>query len=439
VGGAYAKSDVAYYSVMIPAQTLEDGAVTIRATEGKVKQYTLAGATASTPTRLIEAHIARIMRATPLSKSVLERSLSLMRDIPGQTVEARIRQLDTSGALALDLTLSRKQVEISIRFDNDGVSNVVSAFQAQASVRVNGLLRDGDSSRFTGYLPLYPDRYQYYSLSHTTPIGGNGMTLTLNGSTVSTRSIDGNLEGRASLAGISINYPLIRSYKKNLSLTASMDGVNSDNYFLDIRFGDYRARAVRAGLSWSEADDKKGFGLSLVASQGLDALGARPFPGFSENGFAKINLQAVGVKPLSKTIYVKSTFYAQYSRDKLPVTERMAIGGRGAGRAFRAGTVTGESAIAGQLEVGWTLPTVPPRFKGSTLFAYVDGGTARTVARPFYNLPADTFSLASVGGGARIAFAGKWSVSIEAAMPVKRPAPGYGRSPRLFAGLGRSF
>lgn len=439
VGAAYARSDVAYYAVMIPPQTLTEGALTIRVTEGAVKQYTLAGATMSTPTRLIEAHIARIMRGAPLRKSVLERSLSLMRDIPGQTVEARIRQLDTSGALSLDLTLSRKQVQISLRFDNDGVSNVVSAFQAQASAQVNGLLRDGDSTRVTGYLPLYPDRYQYYSISHSTPIGSNGMTVTFSGSTVRTRSIDGNLEGRASLAGVSVNYPLIRSYKKNLSLTASLDGVNSDNYFLDIRFGDYRSRAVRAGLSWADADERKGFALALVASQGLDALGARPFPGFSESGFAKVNLQGVAVKPLSKNIYVKTTAYVQYSRDKLPVTERLAIGGRGAGRAFRAGIVTGDSGVAGQLEIGWTPPKVPPKLKGSALFAFVDGGAVRTVARPFYNLPAERISLASVGGGARIAFGGKWSLSIEAAMPVKRPAEGYGRSPRLFAGIGRSF
>src|SRR3546814_2038177 len=65
--------------------------------------------------------------------------------------------------------------------------------------------------------------------------------------------------------------------------------IYSDNYFLDIRFGDYRSRALRLGASWSRADARDGYAISTVVSQGIDALGARPFAGFSETGFTKVN------------------------------------------------------------------------------------------------------------------------------------------------------
>ncbi len=439
VGRAYAQSDFAYYAVMIPPQTLDSGTLIVRVTEGYVKEYTIAGATASTPTRLIQAHIGRIMSSVPLRKSVLERALSLMRDIPGQTVTASVRQLDASGALALDLTVRAKQVEINLKIDNDGISNITTAFQAQVGVTVNGLLREGDRTTLTGYLPLHPNRYQYYSASHSTPIGTNGMTLSLNGSTISTSTADSSLEGRATLAGVSLSYPLIRGYKKNLSLTASFDGVDSRNYYLDTKFGDYHARAIRAGATYSNSDDKKGYALSAIASRGVDILGARAFTGYSETVFTKGNVQAVAVKTFGKNLTAKATFYGQYSRDKLPVTERMALGGRGTGRAFNAGTVTGDRGVAGQIELDWKLPKAPALVKGSSLFAFVDGGSVRSVARPVYRLPGQSLTLVSAGAGVRVAILQKWRASVEVALPVKRPASFYSRAARLFFGLGRAF
>jgi len=148
-----------------------------------------------------------------------------------------------------------------------------------------------------------------------------------------TRSRDSRIKGDATLAGVTLTYPLIRSVKSNVALTASLDGVDSSNYFLDIRFGDYRSRAVRLGASWSRADATSGYALSAVVSQGLNALGARPFTGFSETGFTKVNIGAVLVQPITKKLTVRTLFKGQYSKDDLPVTERFALGGRG--RAWR--------------------------------------------------------------------------------------------------------
>jgi hemolysin activation/secretion protein len=437
VGKAYAASDIAYYSVAIPAQTPVGGVLTVRVVEGAVKRYAIKGVSETTPTKLVEAHIARIMKDTPLRKSVLERSLSLMRDMPGQTVEARIGQIDASGALLLEIDLKRKPINISVTIDNNGVSNVISAFQAQVAVTVNGLAREGDSTRVSSYLPIHPDRYKLYTASHSTPIGTNGMTATISGARVESRSNNG-VEGQATLAGLSLNYPLIRSYKTNVSLTASLDGIDSSNYYLDTRFGDYRSRALRVGGSWSKADAKNGYAVSAVVSHGLDILNAKAFAGFSETGFTKANVQAVAVRTVAKNLVAKVTATGQYSRDKLPVTERLSLGGPGAGRAYRVGTITADRGATAMIELSWTLPKVPDRFKGSALFGFVDGATGHVVARPLYGLPAQSSTLASAGGGVRVGL-GKWRASVEVAVPVKRPAASYSRSARVFAGFGRSF
>ncbi|WP_235600931.1 MULTISPECIES: ShlB/FhaC/HecB family hemolysin secretion/activation protein [unclassified Sphingobium] len=439
ISATYAKSDIAFYSVSIPPQLPGGGVLTVHLVEGRVRDYRLAGMSPSMPVGLIAAHMRRLMRDAPLRKSRLERTLALLRDIPGQTVDARLRQSGAPGDLLIDLIVKRKQVQIGLTIDNSGVSNVVQGVQAQMSVTVNGLAREGDSTRIAGYLPFYPDRYQYYSLSHSTPIGSNGLTLAAQAAHVETRSRDSRTTGEATLAGLTLSYPVLRSTKSQLSVTASVDGIDSDNYFLDIRFGDYRSRALRLGASWSRADARNGYAVSTVVSQGIDALGARPFTGFSETGFTKVNVQAIAVKGISGKLSLRTSVKGQYSKDDLPVTERFPLGGRGAGMAFRTGTLTAEQALAGSAELSWSLPARSPVLKASALFVALDGALAHGTARPAYRLAARDYSLASAGGGLRLGLGAKWRVSAEVAVPVKRPDPTLSRKARFFFGVGRAF
>jgi len=441
VGKAYAQSDIAFYSVAIPAQRLEQGVLTVQIVEGAVTRYSIKGLPNDVPVDLVKAHIARIMRSTPLRKSVLERSLSLLRDMPGQTVEASVRQLDAAGSLALDLTLKRRPIHIAVAIDNNGVSNVTSALQAQVTATVNNMFREGDTTKLSGYLPLHPDRYQFYTISHSTPIASNGMTATVTAARLKSRSRSatlGDIDGRATLAGLAISYPIIRSYKTNMSVSASLDGIDSSNYYLDTRFGDYRSRALRIGASISRSTEKRGYAMTAVVSRGLDILDAKAFTGFTEKDFTKINVQTVVVSTLSKNLVAKLSSNAQYSRDKLPVTERLALGGQGAGRAFRVGTVTADRGATGMAELNWTLPLKASRLKGTAVFAFVDGGVGRTEARPLYGIGVETFSLASAGGGVRLQL-GKVRAGVEVAVPIDRPGPGYSRKPRLFGSFGLSF
>ncbi|HKY79894.1 MAG TPA: ShlB/FhaC/HecB family hemolysin secretion/activation protein, partial [Sphingobium sp.] len=301
------------------------------------------------------------------------------------------------------------------------------------------LLREGDSTRVAGYLPFYPERYQFYSLSHTTPIGSDGMSLTAHGARVETRQRGGASEGEATLAGLGLSYPLVRSNRTMLTASASVDGIDSDNYFLDVRFGDYRSRAIRLGATWSRTEATSGHAVSAVVSRGVDMLGAKAFTGFSETRFTKVNLQAVAVQGVSRTLSLKLSAKGQYSGDRLPVTERFSLGGRGAGMAFRLGVLTAEQAVAGGAELTWAPSVKSPPLKNGALFIYADGATAHAVARPFYRLAAQDFTLASVGGGVRIGLGAQWRASAEVALPVKRPDDSYSRKARFFFGVGRAF
>lgn len=439
VSAAYAKSDIAFYAVSIPAQSAADGVLTLRVVEGRIVEYALAGETKSTPKRLIDAHVKRLMRDTPTHKSTIERTLSLLRDIPGQTVQANLRGTTKPGELALDLEVTRKQVEITLNVNNRGVFNVTTGAQAQVGVALNGLLREGDTTRLSGYVPLQPRRYQFYSASHQTPVGTSGTTVGLTGTYVRTRTRDLDILGEAKQAGIVVAHPLIRSYRRNLTLTASVDATNSNNYYLDTAFGGFRTRAARLGASWSAIEEKSGYGISVSLSQGIEGLGSRAIVGYSKEAFRKANLQATFVKELSPRVVAKVTARAQYSPDRLPTTERFVLGGEGAGLAFRDGFLTADKAAAGGAELSWRVVGGKTATRALTVFAYADGALANSRSRPLYGLVDQDYSLASAGGGARITPFKGWTATAQVAVPVKKPFDGMSNKARFFFSVSRTL
>ncbi|WP_159979571.1 MULTISPECIES: ShlB/FhaC/HecB family hemolysin secretion/activation protein [unclassified Novosphingobium] len=439
ISAAYAKSDIAFYAVSIPAQSAAGGVLVVRVVEGRIVEYKLASESSSTPKRLIDAQVKRLMRDTPTHKSTIERTLSLLRDIPGQTVQANLRTTTTPGELALDLDVKRKQVDVTLNLNNRGVVNVTSGAQAQLAVSLNGLLREGDTTRLSGYVPFQPSRYQFYSASHATPVGSAGTTVGLSGAYVRTRTRDLGIKGDARQLGIVVAHPLIRSYKRNLTLTASFDGTNSTNYYLDTAFGGFRTRALRLGANWSSIGDTSGYGVSLSLSQGFNALGAREIEGYSTPSYRKANLQTTFVKQLSPSIAAKATVRGQYSSDRLPTTERVVLGGEGAGLAFRDGFLTADKAATGGAELSWRVlgGTTDPR--GLTVFAYADGALAHSYARPLYGLPSRDYSLASAGGGVRITPIKGWTGSAQVAVPVKKAFAGISEKTRFFFSVSRTL
>jgi len=435
---AYAKSDIAFYGVSIPSQPAVGGVITVRVIEGHFAGYRLNKTTRSTPVRLIDAQLKPLMEDRPARKGTIERSLSLLRDTPGQTVKAQVMKTTTPDELILDLDVERKQVDVTLNVNNRGVINVTSGIQAQLGVAINGLLREGDSTRFSGYIPTQPSRYQSYSASHATPIGAAGTTLGLSGAYVRTRTRNPEVEGEAKQAAIVLAHPLIRSYERNLSVSASLDATNSENYFLDTAFGGFRTRALRASANWSVVRSKGGYAISASLSQGLNALGARPTVGYSDTSYRKATVQAIGVKQVAKAFSLKASVRGQYTKDQLPITERFALGGEGAGIAYRVGVLTADKAIAGDVDLSWQLAGSEAVGRSLSVFVYADGALAKSYARPAYGLASSSQSLASAGGGVRVMPFKGWSATAQVAVPVKRPEPYFGKKARFLFSLTRT-
>src|SRR3546814_17775265 len=82
--------------------------------------------------------------------------------------------------------------------------------QVQANATANSLFRQGDQTRLTVSLPTDVERFQYYALSHSTPIGAEGMRLGANIGYLRTRPKNIPVRGEATSAGLTLSYTLKR-------------------------------------------------------------------------------------------------------------------------------------------------------------------------------------------------------------------------------------
>jgi len=423
ISTAYEKGDVALYTVVVPQQDLDNGLLTIRVVEGYIDDVMITGDTDGRDMSLVRGYAAKLVAERPLRRQVLERYLSLIRDIPGLKVDVKLLNLNAPGAVRLVLDVHPDDVEFNLSINNRGTANL-GRVQVQPSLSFNGLLKQGDQTSVTVALPTEIKRFQYYSISHSTPLGHEGLRLGLNAGYLRTRPEGYGyvIKGKAKSAGATLSYPLRRSYHDNVYVSLGLDGLDSDNAAFGQQIASDHTRAVRAAASWSHATERSFASASLTASKGLDILDAHADPRLTQLGFFKINGQIGYNQMIGKQWVVRLSATGQWSEDRLPASEFFSLGGEPVGRGFPYAYVTADRGYGGSAEVAWLAESLwPSMLKGSEIYGFVDGGRARLSPRFSGLLPAQHYRLASAGGGVRLNFGKKTIVGLEAAKPVKRP------------------
>jgi hemolysin activation/secretion protein len=425
VADVYAQSVVALYTVYVPEQDLSQGVVRLVVSEGYIDEVSFTGAGDH---RLVRRYAAKLQGERPLLKATLERYLSLIRDIPGLAVDARLLRVGKPGAVRLALDLKRRPLSVTTSLDNRGTA-LLGGVQFGATVTGNGLLREGDQTQL--YLSTASDfeKYRYGSLSHSTPIGSEGLRVLASVGYLRTRPERVPIEGQARTAGLQLSYPLVRSYTRNVSLTGAFDGVNSDNAVFGQTFSSEHTRALRAAVGFVAGSAKQTLGGSATVSRGLDILDARG-SAFGEVDFTKLNVRAQFDRALSDSLVLRLRASGQYSRDRLPGAEQFTLGGE-FGRAFESAIVTGDRGLSGLIELGWRPQGLPALIKGSELYGFVDGGIAHYRQRAAF--AGRDWELASLGLGVRTVIGGKSWVGLEAAHALDEPVARRGDSWRLIA------
>jgi hemolysin activation/secretion protein len=422
ISNAYAQSgDIALYTVTVPGQDFANGVLRLTITEGYIAHIDVHGDTQN-DVSLVVAMAQNLTAEHPLKRSTLERYLSLIRDLPGLTVDAQLLRGDKPGAVRLSLGLKQKRYHVALSL-NDSGNSLLGRWQMQADVSLYDLVREGEQTTASFGTSTLLNRYQYYALSHSEALGSSGLRASIAYGYLRTHIHALSLTGDAQTLQLGLSYPLIRSYTENLSLTGSIDGIDSTNALLGIAIANENIRAARLSAAYSLADPRWMLALNGSLSFGLDVLGARVTnPATETPEFHKLVLQGSYNHTIGENWIVRLHAASQIAFDKLPVSELYALGGPEFGRAFLQSTALGDSALAESIEIDFDPKGPSGLLSGVEVFGFADYGDS------WYRARAPMASihewLASAGGGLRIPIGGTAKLELQAANALGAGVPG---------------
>lgn len=429
---AYARSDIALYSILIPDQTFAGGQVRVTVIENYIDEVVLAGANPESAS-LTRSYATAMAEQRPLTRQTLQRYLLLMNDVPGATTTPNVIAGDRPDTVKLVLDTKRDPVETVVTLDTRGAAQL-GRTQVQGDVYINGLGYEGNQTRLTAAASADFDRFVSASLSHATTFGPSGLMASASIGYFRTRPDDSPLEGQGYTASLQGSYPLIRGVNTNVTLAGGLDAFNSDNALVGQTLSSDRTRTLRGALSIENTRGQTAWGASASISQGLSALGARVSnPALASSRFTKANLQVAATRVLDPNWRIQGALSTQLTTDRLPTSELMTIGGARFGRAFESGFASADSGLAGSIEVARKFGD-PKEGGSSEAYAFVDGGKLWFSDRPGFALR-DT-ELSSAGGGVRLTVAKNTAIGLEAAKQLRgRQDDGW----RLSVSLGSNF
>ena len=412
----------------VPPQTIAAGSVRIAIVEGYVDHVRFESGPHGRP-ELFEYYADQITNSRPLRLEVLERYLLLAGDLAGLDVRSVFEpSAERSGAATLVVLLAEKPIDAQLGLDNRGTKSL-GPLQLNLFGALNNAL--GWYERTALNAVLTPERIQdlqYYHVEHEETLNGEG-TKFLAGFTY-VRTNPGeiltplNVQGRDTSFTLGISHPFIRSREQNLSsgLTFRYEDVTTDQ--LGIRTADDRIRSLDLRVSYDLADPWRGVSQAIVdLDHGLPFLGATPSinPIPSRLGattdFFKITLRASRLQQLLEGWSLLGQVAGQYSSNSLVASEQFALGGEPFGRAYDPAELTGDSGMAGSLELRYD-PAIPINFLSTAqFFTFYDAGEVLLHLHP--GGPGSA-SATSTGLGVRVTPEPYLYASLEGDKPLSR-------------------
>jgi hemolysin activation/secretion protein len=426
---------------VVPEQSVSSGIVQIRVVEGFIGKVRIAG-TARSAAAVRELG-ERLGADRPLRKSTLERTLGLMRDIPGIVLaDTRItRNPGNPASHELTLTLQSDRFRALAYSDNRGTIGG-ARLRGYSSFSLSSLAVPGDQLQVDLFsIPSDDFRFFYGQVKASAPLNSDGLRISLSASRGNQfqRLAGPDQRGTSRQLTTELAYPFREGRALSLAGHASLSDWKSEEKRAGAIIQSDRYQVARAWLEFSHISKtvidgrigiSQGVDLGSITEKG-DPRASRPF---ADGTFTKLNANVRVVTPMSKRMVLRIDTSAQYSMDSLLAPEEFALGGSRIGRAFDFNEVTGDHGVGGMLELGYRLGDTKRGPKGIEVFAFVDGGGAFR-KKPSSVLP-DNQWLASAGAGARFSALGfLWSGEI--GVPVARSHAH--RDARAFFSVARAF
>lgn len=346
---------------IIPAQTIQDGAVRVEIIEARYGQISIDNHSRVVDS-LLQATLSPVQTGQVIGQAPLNRSLLLLSDIPGVAVAATLRPGETVGTSDLEVqTTATSTVAGDVSVDNDG-NRYTGRARLGGTVSVIDPLRHGDTLSLTGLTS--GSGMNYGSVGYEALLNGEGTRMGgsysalhyILGSTLA--PLDGH--GIADVESLWLKHPFVRTQDFNIYGQAQYDhkhldddigasDIHTDRHLDDWTAsvaGDLRDSLLSGGVNtWSLGWTSGRLGFGNAAAQLADSATARTQGEFSIWNATFSRLQHVSA---GDAIYL--TLTGQWSNSNLDPAEKMVAGGPFTVRAYDIGALSGDTGILASAE-----------------------------------------------------------------------------------------
>ena len=446
ISALYRASGYPFARAVLPPQDVQAGAVLIDVTEGRYGKVTTPSSEERLG-RLAAPFMGNVKPGAVIESTALERSTLILADQPGIRTSPVIRPGTEVGTGDIEVHVSRVQ-----RYSGDaGLDNYGSRFsgqtRARANVNINSPFTLGDQISIRS---LASDAHLLLgSVGYSAPLGADGLRANIGYSDTSyllTRefaSLQAN--GTANVLSAGLSYPVIRSQKSNLSLSALYQNKDlKDNRDSTNTREAKTSDSIALAMLFDRRDNLCGGGIiygSLNWTSGrlnLDAALLATDSNNTRGSFNKLNLEVVRLQSLAVGFSAMGRLNMQATNKNLDSSEKFSLGGATGVRAYPTGEANGDVGALVQLELRYALAAYPE----FAPYLFVDAGTIKANANPPANTLNNTRNISGAGLGLRYQ-TGNWNADATLAWRQSGGPPQSDvtddRKPRILLSAGVKF
>ena len=395
--------------VLVPAQEVPNGIVTLRVVEARIGDTRAEVTTQRVSPSIVDGYMHLLPKGAAVTEQNVERPLLLLNDLPGVKVTSVLRP----GAETGEADLLVKVVDEGNAFGGDGyVDNAgnesTGLVRVGADLVANGLLGLGESWTVGG-LASEHNGVDLVRGGVTAPVGSYGTKATvsltyLHYNVLGAQFVGLNADGYAIVGSLNVQHPVIRSRNFNLFAVVGADIKQMDDRTSGgINHNERDIYVGHLGTTGDFRDEYFGGSLNsftLTLNAGDNRL-KKHDPNESNDehktsgAFEHLNGDYQRLQAITDTTSVLLSMRGQLAFQNLDTSEKASLGGPHGVRAFAVGDGVGDDVFQGTVELrqrvpAWTLWNAP-----FVLSAFVDGGRVKD----FHDrLSTDNQNMKTLGG-----------------------------------------
>ncbi len=430
----------------LPAQRIEFGIVRIRVAEGYISDWKITGGVGNDDAMLNNI-LNPVTEQRPLLRTTLDKVFQNLSLLPDVIFHPYVRPVQNQlGAYDLVLDTEKRRFGGSINIDNHG-SEYLGPFQGVMTLQTFDLTGHHESYQFSLAGTAHTGDLLYADIGTDWLLGDNGARFLVSAAHTianlggSLKSLDARIEN--SRLQLTTLFPLRRMLNQSTYLGLSIDMYRSrtDLYGTN-RLKDHLTSVVVSVRHAYQPDEKATHSMGLSLTKGLkiadsEVVDTQTGAGIGRPDFFKVNLYYSYLRIIRNHWALTSQIDGQYAANTLPNLETYSIGGQNYGRAYDPAEITGDSGLAGRLEIA-NRHALTVAHAGIDPYVFYDLGKTW---RADSSTGPDSASLASGGLGVRAGDAG-FSAYLEVDKPLTRKVASEGtdgKGLRVFGGVTYQF